>query len=179
MPTVTACDVTTDPLAQEFEKMFREHYRLVYRTAFGVTGSAEDAEDVLQTIFLRLCRRQCPPDFKKNPRAYLYRAAVNVSLTTIRSRKRHILTGDAEGIESLAYAADSPPGSENQNGFLEAVSALKPKAVEILVLRYVHNYTDAEIAKMLGTSRGTIAVSLFRSRARLKKLMRASSGGKS
>jgi DNA-directed RNA polymerase specialized sigma24 family protein len=40
----------------------------------------------------------------------------------------------------------------------------------------VHEYSDAEIAKLLGTSRGTIAVSLYRSRAHLKKLLRASLG---
>jgi RNA polymerase sigma factor (sigma-70 family) len=48
---------------------------------------------------------------------------------------------------------------------------LKPKAAEILLLHYKHNYSDAEIAKMLGKSRGTIAVTLYRIRARLRKLM--------
>jgi len=41
----------------------------------------------------------------------------------------------------------------------------------------MHDKSDAAIAKLLGTSRGTIAVSLYRSRARLRKLMRASSSG--
>jgi RNA polymerase sigma factor (sigma-70 family) len=58
------------------------------------------------------------------------------------------------------------------------MTKLRPRAVEILVLHYEHNYSDAEIAKMLGTSRGTVAVSLFRSRARLKKLLSAGSGEK-
>jgi DNA-directed RNA polymerase specialized sigma24 family protein len=40
----------------------------------------------------------------------------------------------------------------------------------------VHDYSDAEIAKLLGTSRGTIAVSLYRSRAQLKKLLRRTLG---
>ena len=83
-------------MAQELEQIFREHYQLVYRTAYRVTGSAEDAEDVLQTIFLRLLRREFPPDLKKNPKAYLYRAAVNSSLDTIRSRQRRALTDVAE-----------------------------------------------------------------------------------
>jgi RNA polymerase sigma factor (sigma-70 family) len=52
------------------------------------------------------------------------------------------------------------------------MAELHPKAAEILVLRYVHGYTDAEIAKLLGTSRGTVAVSLFRSRLRLRKSIR-------
>jgi DNA-directed RNA polymerase specialized sigma24 family protein len=50
--------------------------------------------------------------------------------------------------------------------------------VEMLILRYEHNYSDAEIGKLLGKSRGVIAVTLYRARARLKKLVRASSGEK-
>ena len=58
----------------------------------------------------------------------------------------------------------------------EAIADLSPRAAEILILRYVHDYSDAEIAKTLGTSRGTIAVSLFRSRARLRKVIRKTLG---
>ena len=54
---------------QELEQIFREHYYLTYRTAYGVTGSPEDAEDVVQTIFLRLLRREFPPNIKRNPKA--------------------------------------------------------------------------------------------------------------
>jgi RNA polymerase sigma-70 factor (ECF subfamily) len=71
-----------------FENLFRAHYTFLYRTSYALTGRAEDAEDVVQTIFLRLIRREVPPDLEQNPRAYLYRAAVNLSLNSIRSRNR-------------------------------------------------------------------------------------------
>ena len=48
---------------------------------------------------------------------------------------------------------------------------IAPDAAHILILRYAHNFSDAEIAKLLGLSRTTVAVRLFRSRARLRKLM--------
>jgi len=48
----------------------------------------------------------------------------------------------------------------------------------MVILRYVHGYSDAEIARMLGASRGTVAVTLFRARARLRTLLtRAGVGG--
>ena len=47
-----------------------------------------DADDILQTIFLRLLRRECPPDLGRNPKSYLYRAAVNLSLDTLKARRR-------------------------------------------------------------------------------------------
>ena len=52
---------TKKPALQVFERVFREHYGRVYRTAYTITRKAEDAEDVAQTIFLRLLRREVDP----------------------------------------------------------------------------------------------------------------------
>jgi RNA polymerase sigma factor (sigma-70 family) len=54
---------------------------------------------------------------------------------------------------------------------MRALAQLKPRALEILLLHYKHDYSDVQIAKMLGTTRGTIAVALYRIRARLRKLL--------
>jgi uncharacterized protein (TIGR03435 family) len=64
------------PALQEFGQIFQEHYALVYRTAYSITRTAEDAEDVVQSIFLRLLRRESLPDLSSNPKGYFYRAAV-------------------------------------------------------------------------------------------------------
>ena len=164
---------TRESSTDDFDDLFRQHHDLVYRTAYGITGSSEDAEDVLQTIFLRLLGREDSPDLKKNPRAYLYRAAVNVSLNTLRSKRRQVQIADVNALRDTAPTKDAGD-SDLRHRLLDAISELNTGAVEILMLRYVHNYSDAEIARMLGTTRGTIAVSLYRSRARIKKLMRAS-----
>ena len=91
MATVPAPGVVVEALEQEFEKIFRQHHDMVFRTAYGVLGSSSDAEDVVQTIFLRLLDRGISPDVTKNPAGYLYKAAVNESLNVIRSRKRLVL----------------------------------------------------------------------------------------
>src|SRR5215475_6081582 len=77
-------------LPEEFERLFHEHHGLVYRTAYRITGSAEDAEDVLQTLFVRLLRRSEALDLEGNPRGYLHRAAVNIALDIIRLRRRTV-----------------------------------------------------------------------------------------
>ena len=164
---------------QEFEEIFQEHYVLVYRTAYGITGRVEDAEDVVQTIFLRLLQRERPRDFVKNPRGYLYRAAVNLSLTIVQTRRRRALTEDSEDLAASLPARVSSRAEELHRKLYEAIAQLKPKAAAIVILRYLHNHSDAEIAKMLGTSRGVIAVTLYRSRAQLKKLLKASPGDES
>ena len=158
-------------LDQELESLFRAHYRMTYRTAYAITGRSEDAEDVVQTIFLRLVRREFPPDLMRKPAAYLYRAAVNLSLNTIRSRKRSAAADEALRHQVRPSIAESDSAEEIHCKLYEAVAELTPESAHILILRYVHDYSDAEIAKLLGTSRGTIAVSLYRSRARLRKWM--------
>jgi len=177
MSSVTVFEVTGKPLREKFGKIFEEHYDLTYRTAYGITRKAEDAEDVVQTIFLQLLRRESPPDLMKNPRAYFYRAAVNISLRTIRSRQREVVVNDSEQFAASTEAADPNNHEEMDQRLWKAIAELNEGAAQILILRYIHDYSLADIAKLLGTTRSTVAVSLFRSRARLKKLIRASQLG--
>ena len=75
-------------LSGELEELFRANYQLIYRTAYGVTASRHDAEDVLQTIFLRLLRRGFPPDFGKNPQGYNLPTSRRVGVAAARTAFR-------------------------------------------------------------------------------------------
>jgi RNA polymerase sigma-70 factor (ECF subfamily) len=177
MAIVAVSTVTGPKTGNEFEALFQEHYSMVYRTAYSILNNEADAEDVLQTVFLRLIRREFPPEFRSNAKGYFYRASVNLSLDTIRKRKRFELTDDAERFEAAGPSpSDTDHAEQIHKRLADAIAGLNPEAAHILILRYAHNYSDAEIAKLLGTSRSAIAVRLFRSRARLKKLMRESAG---
>src|SRR5215467_11194399 len=88
MSTVTVTGPIQAAFTQKFEQIYREHASLVFRTAYGVTGSREDAVDILQTVFVGLMSREFPKDFEKNPKGYLYRAAVNRSLNVLEARRR-------------------------------------------------------------------------------------------
>jgi RNA polymerase sigma-70 factor, ECF subfamily len=173
MSAVTTPNVKFMPLAREFEELFQEHSQLLYRTAYSLLDNPADAEDVLQNIFLRLIRNGLPPGFSKNPKGYLYRAAVNTALDAIRARKRHNST-DGVSIETV----DVSSIEEQHHRLAEALGEMDPQAAEILVLKYVHSYKDADIAKVIGTSRGAIAMRLLRSRSKLKKLIQNLSGEK-
>ena len=172
--TVTTLQPTGDD-ALELDRWFREHHSLVYRTACAITGRPEDAEDVLQTIFLRLMRRSVPPDIHKNPKGYFYKAAVNLSLNTIRLKRREVLTSEFESIPGDMRTGTAPIEDALDQELVKTLTKISPRTVEILTLRYVHQYTEPEIAKLLNVSRGTVAVTLFRGRRRLRKLLSASS----
>jgi RNA polymerase sigma-70 factor (ECF subfamily) len=171
MSTVTTSQVT-GRTAQELEQMFREHYQFVYRTAYGLTGNSEDAEDILQNIFAGLVRREFPPDLLRNPKAYFYRAAFNLSMNVIRDRKRRPSAEDDEAISRIPARSEAGEVEEQLDRSLhEAIAALSPGAAQVVLLRYLHDHSIADIAKLLGTTRSTVAVTLFRARARLKKLL--------
>ena len=179
MLTLKMSSLTNRSLEQELEQLFREHYQMMYRTAYSLLENQADAEDIPQSLFLRLLRNGITPDLQRNAAGYLYRAAVNLSLNMIRERRRRAATEDSDCPEVPAQESEANTAEETHRRLAEALAELDPDAAQMLVLRYFHNCSDAAIAKLLGTSRGTIAMRLFRSRAHLKKLMRDSLGGKS
>jgi len=138
---------------------------MVFRTAYRITGNAADAEDVLQTVFLRLLRRTSDSDAMEKEGSYLRRAAVNASLDVIRSRQAN---PTVELVEM--------PGSETQGETTElrqalgrALSGLQPRAAEIFALRFIEGLSNLEIARMLGISQVLVAVTVFRTRQQLRK----------
>ena len=170
-----AASVTrTNPrgLPEDVERIFREHYVLVYRTAYRITGSFQDAEDVLQTLFLRLLRRERPLDFQANPKGYLHRAAVNSALDVIKLRKPQVPADHEIAVDDRAGEV-----TETQQLVRAALAELSPKLAEMFVLKHVEGYDNSEIAKLLSTSRGAVAVMLFRARTRLRKSIRRCMGG--
>src|SRR5262249_47713713 len=68
---------------RDLEGLFREHHDRVFRAAYRITGSVVDAEDVLQTIFLRLSRRD-DVNLEPNPGSYLHPAAINAAREPVR-----------------------------------------------------------------------------------------------
>jgi len=161
---------TPGQLSQQLERIFDRHYEMMYRTAYSLTGSAADAEDIVQTIFVRLLNRALPPDLNTAPERYLYRAAFNLSLNTIRNKRREVLTDNMETFEATYDTGDaSAKDAALDQTLRQAIAALNPVAAQIVILRYVHDYSLGDIARMLGTTRSTVAVSLYRSRSRLKK----------
>jgi len=177
MSTKTVPDPVLSSHAQEFEGIYREYASLVNRTAWGVLANREDAEDVLHTVFLKLLRKGYPPEFQRNPKAYLYRAAVNVSLDVLKSRRRHPTLHPLEMERVEADYSSSPQFDEERHQqVFAAIAQLPVESAEILVLRHMQNKSPAEIMETLGVSRAVVAVRLFRARARLRKLLRVSEG---
>ena len=158
----------------ELETLFRAHSDRVFRTAYRITGSPADAEDVLQTVFLRLVKGKETYDLSENAEAYLSRAAINASLDLMRSRGRAKSVGlgdkEAEALESRFRSPEVEHADrELQTLIRQAAAGLGKTAGEMFVLRYYEGYDNREIAQMLDTSQMVVGVVLHRARAKLRK----------
>lgn len=167
----------------EIERIFREHHAMVFRAAYRITGNPSDAEDVLQTVFLRLVRRDSGAAVVENVGSYLHRAAVNSALDLMRARgnARNVPLDDVAPMlrENASLAPDRAQSSAEARDWLRgAVARLSPQAAEIFSLRFFEGKDNAEIAEIVGTTPGTVAVTLSRTRDRIEKEFRAYQGEK-
>lgn len=147
----------------------------MFRTAYRITGNAADAEDVLQTIFLRLLRRDPSSPGLENEESYLRRAAVNASVDLIRARQADV----SVQLSEIAAAAGGLGHGEIRDCLRQGIARLSPRSAEIFALRYLEDFTNQQIAQALNTSQVGVAVTLHRARRQLQKEIRACLGGRS
>jgi RNA polymerase sigma-70 factor (ECF subfamily) len=168
--------------ATDMEQIFRENYAPVFRAAYRVTGNANDAEDVLQTVFLRMVKRDPGAEPVENMSSFLHRAAVNAALDLVRSRKhiRNVPLDDWEPVlaESPHRRPDRAQSSSEIREWLRvALARLNPRVAQMFILRFFEGKDNPEIARLLDTTPGTVAVTLSRTRDRLEKEFRSHLGG--
>lgn len=161
--------------AENLAALFRDYNQAIFRIAYRLTGSRSDAEDVLQTIFLRLAPKQTRGDFLPNAGAYLYRAAVNASLDLLRKRTRansvslEVVDFERHPKHSAASPERELADAELRELIRQAVARLEGRAAAAFALRYFEGCDNTRIAEILGTSQMVVAVTLHRARARLRK----------
>src|SRR6202035_4267791 len=101
--------------------------------------NAGDAEDVLQTIFLRVLRRDAKSaEAMQHPESYLRRAAINTALDVIRARQAEQTVPLPEDDLGLPHShAAQAEGSGLRLALARAMGQLNPRAAEIFALRFL------------------------------------------
>ena len=167
-------------IPDELERAFRVHHSLVFRTAYRITGNAGDAEDVLQTVFLRLLRRSRNADPLENRESYLRRAAINAALDVIRARQsEHTVPLPEEPSGLMPTAPTQADVSGLRQALSRAMAQLKPRPAEIFALRFIEGLSNREISQALGISQVRVAVIVHRTRLQLRKELRQYLGDRS
>jgi RNA polymerase sigma-70 factor (ECF subfamily) len=165
---------STTPVA-ELAELYERHYEAVFRAALRVTGNPADAEDVLQTVFLRLMARNerregGPGDGGRDvedvalPAAYFRRAAVNAAVDVLRRRELHAQSA----YDNLALHAAVQPPVLLKERLRRALGILDRDDASLFLLRHVEGLSLEELAEMFKLAKNNVAVRLHRIRHRLQ-----------
>jgi RNA polymerase sigma-70 factor (ECF subfamily) len=168
-------------------EVFAENERHLFGLCYRLTGSAADADDLVQETFRRAMETP-PPDVGRPWRPWLVRVALNAGRDLLRKRKRRsyvgpwlpspILTGDDVSPPSHEIPASADhQGTEGRYDLLESVSyafllaleALTPQQRAVLLLRDVFDYSVQETAEALGISLANAKTTHHRARRAMER----------
>jgi RNA polymerase sigma-70 factor, ECF subfamily len=149
-------------------ELYELHFEAVFRAALRVTGNPADAEDVLQTVFLRaLTRADDVVGAAATPAAYFRRAAVNAAVDLLR---RRAVRAESAYDERAPHAVVQPPSLLKEQ-LRRAIATLDTEDATLFLLRHVEGLSLDELAAMFGVEKNTVAVRLHRIRRRLQAEM--------
>ena len=148
---------------EAFAQAARSYGDTVYRIALHALNNPYDAEDVMQTVLLKLC--ECKKEFEseEHMKHWLLRVAVNESRKVMRSFWRRTSVPLEEWQDMAA------PEDAAKVEVLEAVMALEPKYRLAVYLYYYEGLSVAETAAAMRANPSTVQTWLLRARARLRK----------
>jgi len=156
-------EMTSTPALAGFAGLYEQHYEAVFRAALRVTGSPADAEDVLQTVFLRVLSGG-PNEAAGRPAAYFRRAAVNAAVDLLRRRAVHAETA----YDDLAPHAAVEPALLLKEQLRRAIATLESDDATLFLLRHVEGLSNQELADVFQIEKNNVAVRLHRIRLRLQ-----------
>ncbi|MGE0041847.1 MAG: RNA polymerase sigma factor [Vicinamibacterales bacterium] len=176
--------------AEAFRALVERHSRYVYQLAHRMTGSVQDAEDVVQEAFLKAHRQLGRFESRAGFRTWIHRIAVNCSIDLIRARRTRELAHDPADIESGAAAgpvssADPLPdrllfGVEIREQVTAALGLLTAAERAAFMLRHVEGRSIREVGEALGLKPEATKNSVFRAvrklRAALAPVVRSREG---
>ncbi len=154
-------------MSDDWPRIVAEHGRTVFQAAFRILGSAEDAEDVAQDVFLEVSSRS-NREAIENWGAYLRRLTVFRSLDRRRKSRGEVTAG----FEEFPTSADSPVDEAIQRELADRLRDLIARLPEregaVFALRYFEGLTNSQIAEVLEINAGAVAVALHRVRSKLE-----------
>ena len=166
------------PLSKQASVDLEGERKFLWGLCYRMTGSASDAEDIVQETFVRALEKP-PADTSAAWRPWLVRVAMNLSRDQLRRRKRRGYHGpwlptpiEGAAQDALENERDTGPGPEVRYGLLESASfaflvaleALSPTQRAVLVLRDTFDYSSREAANLLDMSEENVRITLHRAR---------------
>ncbi len=150
--------------SQQAERLAQDYADAILRLSYTYLKNTQDAQDVCQTVFVKLLTE--PRDFQSpaHERAYILRMAANACKDLLKSPWRQRIRPLEDGLQVPAPEAE-------EGSVLSAVNTLPPHYRAVIYLHYYEGYTAAETGEILGVPTATVHTRLARGRAKLKALI--------
>ena len=152
-----------DYMAQA-ERLARTYADPILRLSYTYLKNTHDAQDICQTVFVKLLTEQRTFESPEHERAYILRMAANACKDLLKSPWHQRSESLDEGLQVPA-----PPAEDGS--VLEAVNQLPPHYRSVIYLFYYEGYQASEIGQILGLPTATVHTRLARGRAKLKELL--------
>ena len=161
---------------EAFDLLVARHQRDVYRLCYRYVGNHEDAHDMAQEAFLKAYRGLKSFRGDSAFSTWLYRIAVNTCLNFRAARRPAAVAVPEELPDAGEAAGERLVRRERERQVRAAVERLPEKQRATLILKVYHELTHEEVARVLGSTVGTVKANLFHALANLRRGM-AKTGG--
>jgi len=162
-----------------FEELVNRYKKSVFAIVYRISGQYQDAEDISQEVFLTLFEKLYQFDRQKKFSPWLHRIAVNTSISALRKKKNIISLNFDESFVSIAFNNRSHFDAADPHLMLEreelreeigtAIMQLPESYRTVIALRYQMEFSNQEIADILGISKDNVEVKVHRARMALRK----------
>ena len=149
---------------QQAERLANTYADAILRLSYAYLKNTQDAQDICQTVFVKLLTEPRQFESGEHERAYILRMAANACKDLLKSHWRKTTA-------PLEAAAAVPAPQPEEGSLLAAVNLLPPQYRAVIYLHYYEGYSAQEIARMLGKTPSAVASLLHRGRRRLKTLL--------
>ena len=158
---------------EKIKEIYDRQVDRVYRTAMVFMKNTQDAEDIVQSVFLTLIEKGIQFDTPEHEKAWFIVTTRNRCKDILKSYWRKSVDLVEEGMDETAYSVSTdPPGSDFRAEALDIIMNLPEDQREIILLHYYEGYTVNETADMLKLSESKVRSQIASVKRALSKLTR-------
>jgi RNA polymerase sigma-70 factor (ECF subfamily) len=145
-----------------FEALFRQYERLVLKSAYLITGSREEAEDVLQEVFVSVWKSRSTFNPEKGRiTTWLHRITVNKCLERQRKKQLSMVSLENPDLREIRDNQEEAVNKLEYETLIETMKALDSKHRVVLVMRYFNELSYEEIAQAMSIPLGTVKSRIY------------------
>jgi len=153
-----------------FELLVEKYYKVIFNVAYRMTGDSDDAEDITQTVFIKVFDRLADYDYRHKFFSWLYRMVINETLNFLKASKKF------KDLNSKMVTTDKNPEqrcieSDLGTRIQMALMKLDPSYRILILLKHFQNCSYKEIADSLNLSEKIVKSRLYTARQLLKDIM--------